>query len=83
MSTNSCLKTVNSGNVRVVASAQNFWDSYQLTDPVQNKVDDFLSNGVVTTCIVVGSIFLASNQLFRVKKLAVGSSTDLICCKWI
>ena len=51
----------------------------QLPDPVQDQVNDFLSNGVVTTGIVVGGIFLASDQLLGVEQLAVGASTDLIC----
>ena len=50
----------------------------QLSDAVEYQVDDFLSNGVVTTGVVVGGIFLSSDQLFRVEELAVGSSSDLI-----
>jgi hypothetical protein len=51
----------------------------KLTDPIEDKVDDLLSNGVVTTSIVVGSILLASDELLRVEKLAVGASANLIC----
>jgi hypothetical protein len=54
----------------------------ELTDPVQNQIDDFLSDGVVTTSIVVGSVFLSGDELFRVEQLAVGSSTDLIDYGW-
>jgi hypothetical protein len=50
----------------------------QLSDPVQDKVNNLLSNGVVTSCVVVGSILLASDQLLRVKELTVGSHADLI-----
>lgn len=50
----------------------------QFTNPVQDQINNFLSNSVVTTGIVVGSIFLSSNELFRVEQLAVSSSTDLI-----
>ena len=50
----------------------------QLPDPVQNQVNDFLSDGVVTTGIVVGGIFLAGDQLLWVEELTVGASTDLI-----
>jgi len=32
----------------------------------------------VTTSVVVGSIFLAANQLLRVEELAVSSSSDLV-----
>jgi hypothetical protein len=50
----------------------------QLADAVKYEIDDFLANGVVTTGIVVGSILLSSDELFWVKQLTVGSSTDLI-----
>ncbi len=50
----------------------------QFPDPVKDKIDDLLSDGVVTTSVVVGSILLSSDELLRVEKLTVGSSTDLI-----
>ena len=50
----------------------------QLTNTVQDKIDNFLSNGVVSTSIVIGSIFLSSDQLFRVKELTVSTSSDFI-----
>ncbi len=50
----------------------------QLADAIQHKVDDFLANGVVTTSVVVGGVFLTGDQLLRVKQRAVGASTDLI-----
>lgn len=50
----------------------------QLTDSVQNQVDDFLANCVVASSIVVGSILLASDQLLRMEELAIGASADLI-----
>ena len=50
----------------------------QLANTVQNKVDNLLANGVMSTSIVVGSIFLSGDQLLRVEQLAVGSSTDFI-----
>ena len=52
--------------------------AYQFSDSVQDKINQFLSNSVVTTSIVVGSIFFAGDQLFWMKKLPVGSSTYLI-----
>ena len=51
---------------------------HQLANPVQDKVNDFLANGVMTTSIVVSSIFFASDQLLRMKELAVCTSADLI-----
>jgi hypothetical protein len=50
----------------------------QLPDPVQDEVDNLLSNGVMSTGIVVGGILLASHQLLRVEQLTVGASTDFI-----
>ena len=50
----------------------------QLAYTVKNQINDFLSNGVMTTSIIVGSIFLSSDQLFRMKQLAVSSSSDFI-----
>jgi hypothetical protein len=35
----------------------------KLTDTVKDKVDEFLSDGVVTTGVVVGGIFLTSDEL--------------------
>uniref|UniRef100_T1DPG7 Putative secreted protein n=1 Tax=Anopheles aquasalis TaxID=42839 RepID=T1DPG7_ANOAQ len=50
----------------------------QLADAVQHNVDDFLSDGVVATGVVVGGILLSGDQLFRVEQLAVGSGAHLI-----
>jgi len=54
----------------------------QFTDSVQNQIDQFLTNGVVTTSVVVGGIFLAGDKLFRVEQLAVSTGTDLIDDGW-
>ena len=50
----------------------------QLTDAVQDQVNDLLADGVVATGVVVRSILLASDQLLGVEELAVGASTHLI-----
>jgi len=50
----------------------------ELADAVKDKVNDFLADGVVTTGVVVGSIFLAGDDLLRVVELAVGTSADFI-----
>lgn len=52
--------------------------SYQFADPVEYRVDVLLSNGVVTTGIVIGGILLPWDQLLGVKKLAVRACTNLI-----
>ena len=50
----------------------------QLPDPVKAEIDDLLSDGVVSSSVVVGGILLARDQLLRVEELSVGSSSDLI-----
>ena len=54
----------------------------QFSDSVENKVDDFLSDGVVTSGIVVGGIFLTGDQLFWMEQLSVGSGSDFIDYGW-
>lgn len=51
---------------------------YQLPNSVQDEVDDLLANGVVPPGIVIGSIFLACDELLRVEELAVGASANFI-----
>mmetsp|Transcript_10730 Transcript_10730/g.15039 ORF Transcript_10730/g.15039 Transcript_10730/m.15039 type:complete len:272 (+) Transcript_10730:780-1595(+) len=50
----------------------------KLPDTVKDLVDVFLSNGVVTTGVVVGSIFLSIQDLVGVVKLTVGTSTNFV-----
>jgi hypothetical protein len=50
----------------------------QLADPVKNKINNLLSNGVVTTGVVICSILLATNNLFRVVKLTVRSRPHFV-----
>merc|ERR1712142_260556 len=50
----------------------------QLADPVENKVDDLLADGVVPSGVVVGGVFLAGDQLLGVEQLAVGAGADLV-----
>jgi len=54
----------------------------KFSDSVKDKVDNLLSNGVVTTGIVVGGVLLTSDELLGVEELAVGSSSDLIDYCW-
>jgi len=49
-----------------------------LADSVQDKVNDLLANGVMTTSIVVSGVFLSSDQLFRMEQRAVGTSSNLV-----
>ena len=50
----------------------------QFPNLVQDKVNDLLANGVVPSGIVIGSIFLACDELLRVEELAVGASANFI-----
>ena len=51
----------------------------KFTDPVKYKVDNLLSDGVVTTSVIVGGIFFAGDELLWVEQLAVGASAHLVC----
>ena len=55
----------------------------QLPDPVEAKVDNLLSDGVVSTGEVVGGIFLSGDELLWVEELSVGSGSDLIDNGWL
>ena len=50
----------------------------QFPDSVQAEIDDLFSDGVVSTSVVVGGILLASDELFRMEQLVVGSSPHFI-----
>ena len=53
----------------------------QLPYAVQDQVNDFFSNSVMTTSVVVGCILLSGDELFRVEQLTVGASSHFICTK--
>lgn len=50
----------------------------QLSDSVQTEIDDFLTNGVVTSGEVVSGIFLTGDQLFGVEQLSVSTGSDFV-----
>merc|ERR1712032_117935 len=54
----------------------------ELADSVQDKVDNFLADGVVTTGVVIGGVLFARDQLLRVVQLTVGTSADLVDYSW-
>lgn len=54
-----------------------------VADLVENLVDQLLSDGVVTTGVVVGSILTSSDHLLRVEQRAVGTGADLINHVWL
>jgi len=51
----------------------------KLSNAIQHQVDNFLSNCVVATSIVVGGVLLTGNQLLGMEKLTVSSSSDFVC----
>ena len=54
----------------------------ELSDTVEAEINDFFTNGVVTTGEVVGSILLTRDELLWVEELTVGTSTDFINNGW-
>jgi len=50
----------------------------ELADALEDRVDELLTDGVVTTSIVVGSILLSADELLGVEQAAVGTAADLI-----
>lgn len=53
--------------------------TYQDTsDLVQSTIQDLLSDGVVTTGVVVGRVLLTANQQLGVEELSVITGADLI-----
>jgi hypothetical protein len=53
-----------------------------LSDTVEAEINNFLTNGVVTTSEVVGGIFLSGDELLWVEELSVGTGTDLVDDGW-
>ena len=51
---------------------------YHFPGFVQHIVDVFLADSVVTTSIVISSVFLACEKLVRMEQLSVGPSANLI-----
>ena len=54
----------------------------QLTNTVQDKINNFFSNSVVSTSIIIGSVFLSSDQLFRMEQLSVSSCSYFVDDSW-
>jgi len=55
----------------------------KLSDSVEAEINDFLTNGVVTSGEVVGGIFLSGDELLWMEELSVGSGSDLIDNGWL
>jgi hypothetical protein len=54
----------------------------QFSDSVQAEVDNFFSDGVMSSGEVVGGIFFSGDQLFWVEQLSVGSGSNFIDNGW-
>ena len=50
----------------------------KLSDSVKAKINNFFTNGVVTSSKVVCGIFFSRDQLFRVEELSVSSGSNFI-----
>ena len=55
----------------------------QISDSVEAEIDDFLTNGVMSSGEVVGSIFFSGDELLWMEELSVGSGSDLINNGWL
>jgi hypothetical protein len=55
----------------------------KLSDSVEAKVDNFLTNGVVTSGEVVGGVLLTGDELLRMEELSVGTGSNLIDDCWL
>jgi hypothetical protein len=55
----------------------------KLSDSVETEIDDFFTNGVVTSGEVVGGIFFTRDELLWMEKLSVGTSPDFIDNGWL
>lgn len=49
-----------------------------MSDLVENLIYELLAHRVMTTSIVIRSIFLSSDHLFGMEKAAVGASADFV-----
>ena len=50
----------------------------ELSDSIEAEIDDFLTNGVMSSGEVVGGIFLSGDELLWMEELSVGSGSNLI-----
>jgi len=55
----------------------------KFTNAIENQIDNFLSNSVMSASEVVGCIFFASDQLLWMEQLTVSASADLINHSWL
>jgi hypothetical protein len=54
----------------------------KLSDSIEAEIDDFFTDGVMSSGKVVGSIFFTRDELLWMEQLSVGSSSDFIDNGW-
>ncbi len=55
----------------------------ELSDSVEAEINDFFTDGVMSSGEVVGSIFFTGDKLLWMEQLSVGSGSDLIDNGWL
>ena len=50
----------------------------QFTKTIQDEVDNFFADGVVTTGVIIGGIFFTGDELFWVEELTASAFADLV-----
>ena len=55
----------------------------ELSDSVEAEINDFLTNGVMSSGEVVGGILFTGDELLWMEELSVGSGSDLIDNGWL
>ena len=55
----------------------------ELSDSVEAEINDLLTDGVMSSGEVVGSIFFTGDELLWMEELSVGSGSDLIDNGWL
>jgi hypothetical protein len=55
----------------------------ELSDSIEAEIDDFFTNGVMSSGEVVGSVFFTGDELLWMEELSVGSGSDFIDDGWL
>merc|ERR1719250_157004 len=55
----------------------------QLPDPIKNKIHHFLANSVVSSCVVISSVFLPIDKLLRMEQLTISPTPGFINDSWL
>jgi hypothetical protein len=55
----------------------------ELSNSIEAEIDDFLTNGVMSSGEVVGGIFLSGDELLWMEELSVGTGSNLIDDGWL